>query len=67
MSEEKENTAENTEEKSTDEAEAKKAGKSDLMKYIMIGGGAFVLIIVIAVYQIWANRPGHRSRTAVTQ
>ena len=49
MTDEKENTAENTEEKTTDDAEVKKTGKSSLMKYIIVGGGAFVLIIAIAV------------------
>ena len=45
MTEEKENTAETT----TDEAEVKATGKSGLMKYIMIAGGALVLVIGIVV------------------
>lgn len=48
MTEEKENTAETT----TDEAEVKASGKSGLKKYIMIGGGALVLIIGIVVVSV---------------
>ena len=45
MTDEKENTAETT----TNEAEVSKTGKSGLMKYIIIGGAAFVLVIGVAI------------------
>ncbi len=61
MTDEKKNEAETA----PAEAESKPAGKPSMMKYIMIGGGAFVLIIAIAVGVMMFMGTGHPDEAAV--